>query len=293
MVQIITWPGSGGQRSAVKSEKTGRVSVSAHDLGNGHLECVATADREFIDLEWSEKKIDRYLANVARWPDKTPDELAALALEASAKRAKSKVRRLCKVMGADAMMTLTYRANVGDLALAKRHLKEFVRRVTRVIPGFRAVCAFERQERGAWHVHMACERVSSSLEYHGIKLKSFNVLRAVWRSVTGELGGNVDLSQGHQKKRSPARIAAYLSKYLMKAFSEGEKWSNRWTRFGDIELPKPLQLGRFASMIEAVSACYQLVDSSAEVVNQYLGRWQDVFFLVVENQIAARVDKLK
>ena len=140
------------------------------------------------------------------------------------------------------------------------------------------------RSRGAWHVHMACERVPSSLVRSGVKLKSFNVLRAVWRSVTGEAGGNVDLSQGYGKARSPARIAAYLSKYLMKAFSDGEKGSNRWTRFGGIELPKPIRLGQFPSMLAAITASFALVDHQSVVVNQHLGKWQDVFFLVIEGQ---------
>ena len=283
MIRIMTLPG-GGDKIAFQSSKAETVSLTAHDLGHGHLEVVATADRTWEELDWSQRKIEKLLANKLLWPDHTPEELEAASLKASANRAKSKVRRLCKVMGADCMLTLTYRENVTDLVKAKRHLKEFVRRVTRTIPGFRAVCAFERQERGAWHVHMACECVPASLVRDGVKLKSFNVLRAIWRSVTAESGGNVDVSQGGYKKRSPARIASYLSKYLMKAFEEGDKGSNRWTRFGDIECPKPLKLGQFASMRDAVAAAYQLVDPCASVVSQYLGHWQDVYFLVVENQ---------
>lgn len=283
MIRIITIPG-GGDKIAVQSTRADTVSLTAHDLGNGHLEVVATADRQWEELDWSQRQIETLLANRLKWPDHTPEELELASLKASANRAKSKVRRLCKVMGADCMLTATYRENVTDLALTKRHLKEFVRRVTRAIPGFRAVCAFEQQERGAWHVHMACERVPASLVRAGVKLKSFNVLRAIWRSVTGESGGTINVSQGGSKNRSPARIAAYLSKYLIKAFEDGDKWSNRWTRFGAIECPKPLRLGQYNSMLAAVAAAYELVDGCASVVNQHLGRWQDVFFLVVENQ---------
>ncbi|MFM2276402.1 MAG: hypothetical protein RL211_2274 [Pseudomonadota bacterium] len=283
MIRIITPPG-GGDMIAFQTSRAETCTLTAHDLGHGHLELVATADRHWEELDWSQRKIEKLLQNRKDWPDHTPDDLEEAALRASAARAKSKVRRLCKVMGADAMLTLTYRENVTDIAVCKRHLKEFVRRVSRVITGFRAVCAFEQQARGAWHVHMAIERVSSSLVVSGVRLKSFNVLRAVWRSVTKENGGNVDLSQGQYKKRSPARIAAYLSKYLMKAFEDGAKWSNRWTRYGDIECPKPLKLGQFPSMLAAVHAAYQLVDGCASVVNQYLGHFKDVFFLVVEGQ---------
>lgn len=283
MIRIIQLPGS-PDKIAFQSSRSESCSVTVHDLGHGHLEAVSMAERSWEELDWSQRKIAKFLENKERWPDKTPEELEEAALLASANRARARVRRLCKVMAADCMLTLTYRENVTDLAVTKRHLKEYVRRVTRVIPGFRAVCAFERQKRGAWHVHMAVERVPAALVRDGVRLKSFNVLRAIWRDVTRESGGNVDLSQGANKRRSPARIAAYLSKYLMKAFSDGDKWSNRWTKFGDVEAPKPIKLGRFSSMIEAVQAVYSLVDSCATVVTQYLGKWQDVFFLVVENQ---------
>lgn len=283
MLRIIKSPGS-DVNMIFSSSKASTVSLTAHDLGNGHLEVVATADRHWEELDWSQAKIQKLLDNRLKWPDHTPEELAAKSAEASANRAKSKVRRLCKVMGADTMITLTYRDNIDDLAVCKRHLKEFVRRVNRVIPNFRAVCAFERQQRGAWHVHIATERVQSTLQWAGVKVKSFNVLRAIWRSVTLSAGGNVDFAQGRSKKRSPARIAGYLSKYMTKAFSDGDKGSNRWTRYGDIQVPKPLRLGTYPSMLAAIATAYELVDGCATVVNQYLGRWHDVYFLVVENQ---------
>lgn len=287
MIRILQ-PIKGGDLIAFASSRAETVTLKAHDLGNGHLEVVATADRVWEELDWSQRKIQTLLDNREKWPDQTEEEREAASLKASAQRAKSRVRRLCKVMGADCMLTLTYRANQTDLALCKKHLKEFVRRVNRTIKGFRAVCAFEQQERGAWHVHMAVERVSSSLEYKGVKLKSYNVLRAIWRSVVGDLGGNVDLSSGKGKNRSPARIAAYLSKYLMKAFEDGDKGSNRWTRFGDVECPKAIELGSYQSMREGIAAAFSLVDQSADVVNKFLGRWGDVFFLVVEGQTVHR-----
>ena len=82
-------------------------------------------------------------------------------------------------------MTLTYRANQTDLELCKKHLKEFVRRVRRVLPDFVAIAAFETQKRGAWHVHMACRRVATVLaNKQGVRIKSFDLLRAIWRSAT-------------------------------------------------------------------------------------------------------------
>lgn len=286
MIRIIQ-PCPGGDKIAYQVSRAETVTLKAHDLGNGHLEVSAVADETWTELDWSQRQINTLFQNRIKYPDHTPEELAERALKRSAQRAKTRVRRLCKVMGADCMMTLTYRANVTDLAVCKKNLKEFVRRVSRVIPGFRAVCAFEQQERGAWHVHMAVERVPGALKQDGVKVKSFNLLRAIWRGVTGENGGAVNLAQGGTKKRSPARIASYLSKYLMKAFEDGGKWSNRWTKYGDVECPKPVKLGQFENMQAGIEACFGLVDGCASVVNQYLGKWKDVFFLVVEGQIPA------
>lgn len=65
----------------------------------------------------------------------------------------------------------------------------------------------------------------------GVTLKSFKLVRAVWRSVTDELGGNIDV-QARKRNcgRAPSKIAAYLSKYMTKAYAEGEPWSNPITQ---------------------------------------------------------------
>lgn len=268
---------------AYESKHGTGAKLLAHDLGNGHLEVVAMREQVWIELDWSPLAIEDYLAAVERHREETIAERQAQALAMAARRAAGRVRRLCKVMGADTMLTLTYKVNQTDLALCKKHLKEFVRRVSRKIKGFRAVCAFERQTRGAWHVHMAVERIAPLLGFRDTKVKSFNLLRSIWRSVVGDCGGNVDVANS-KKQRSPARIAAYLSKYLLKAFVEGGKGSNRWTKYGDVECPKPLQFGRYQDMAAAVVAAFDLVDDCGTVVNQHLGKWSDVFFLVVENQ---------
>ena len=50
-------------------------------------------------------------------------------------------------------------------------------------------------------------------------------LLAVLPFVAKELGGNVDVARRKSTaKRSPARIASYISKYITKAFEEGAKF---------------------------------------------------------------------
>lgn len=206
----------------------------------------------------------------------------ALSLTVAANRARANVRRLCKTINADALLTLTYHKAQEDLALCKKHLKEFVRRLRRVCPGFAAVAGFERQKRGTWHVHLACP---ARLMAMGRGVKSFNVIRAIWRSVTGELGGNIDVSRRFRAHRSScARIAAYISKYITKAFAEGDKWSNRWTRFGEMHVPDAVNL-ETDSLRDLIVTAYRAVGSAGEVAGAVIGPDGDWFFFAGEGRL--------
>lgn len=147
---------------------------------------------------------------------------AAANRERSARRARTAVRRLVKAKCLDTMLTLTYRENVTDRAVIARHLDLVIKRIRRVIPGFQYVAVFERQKRGAWHAHLAVERIQSHYLHKGTLVRSYDLLRAIWRAVVGDLGGNVDVSRSKAARRSSARIAAYLSKYIGKGLQSVE-----------------------------------------------------------------------
>ena len=51
-------------------------------------------------------------------------------------------------------------------------------------------------------------------------VRSYDLLRSMWRGVVGVDGGNVDVSRNKRVARSAARLACYLSKYISKGFSE-------------------------------------------------------------------------
>lgn len=254
-----------------------------HHLGNGHAEAVI--QRQVI---WEEAGVlspeawAMYLDSQARHAD----ERKEANRERAARRAKTKVRRLVKVMGLDAMLTLTYRDNQQDLDLCKRHMKEFVRRMRRVLPGFVYVAAFERQERGAWHVHMATHALPRELPAsNGVKVKSFNVVRAVWRSVVGDLGGNID--QARRKRfsaQSSGKLAAYISKYMLKAFADGDDWSNRYSASQGIALPAPVVV-RFKAyaMADLIALAYSEVAGHSCDCMTWLGNFGDTFFLSTES----------
>lgn len=265
-------------------KKASWVKLQAVDLGNGHLEVSGYCPTVWEEADWTPDYLEAVRELIAQHEaERDQAELRALHADQAAKRAKKRVRQLCKAGGVDTLLTLTYRANEVDLAKCKADLKEFVRRLRRVVPGFCAVAGFERQERGAWHVHLACRRFDRELDYRGVKLPSFNVIRAVWRSVTGVRGGNVDVqSRKRNSKRSPARIAAYIAKYITKEFAEGEAWSNRWTKFGTWEVPAKVELGLFADMRQALVAAFDLAGDGQGVVNARISRWSDSFFVFFE-----------
>jgi hypothetical protein len=146
-------------------------------------------------------------------------------------------------MGVDSLFTLTYQANVTDRQVVVKHWEAFLRRVRKVIPGFSYVATLERQKRGAYHIHIATHRLPALLQHEGGKVKSWNVMRGIWRRVVGELGGNFDEAKRkfHAKSKS-FKIARYISKYVSKAFDEADEALEGKKRFWvsqGIEVPKP------------------------------------------------------
>ena len=94
------------------------------------------------------------------------EERAAANRERSARRAKTQVRRLIKAKNLDTMLTLTYRENMMDRAHGARF-----RRLHEAHPShlswLQYVCVFEEQKRGAWHAHLAVQRVQSHYLHKG------------------------------------------------------------------------------------------------------------------------------
>lgn len=155
----------------------------------------------------------------------------------AARRAKTQIRRRCKMIQADAMLTLTYRENMQDMERLQRDVKAFVARL-RALGPFEYVMCIEKQKRGALHVHMACQSFPAWMKNEqGIKVKSYNLIRSIWRRVVGQDNGNIDLTK--PRRNGMHRIASYLSKYISKAledavFNAKSYWSSRG-------IPKPIK----------------------------------------------------
>ena len=269
-----------------------RFHVTIHDLGNGHKEaCIQRAtDWEHVG-PLDPNSINAQVLRGERDDPDADEKRRANALRA-ARRAKTKVRRLCKAFGCEQMLTLTYRENQTDLQLAKKHVKEFVRRLKRLLPGFRYVACYEQQERGAWHAHIAVRAIPLRLMVEGVRLKSFDALRSVWRGVVGLDNGNIDISDGQKKgrkkakRRSPARLAAYMSKYMLKAFEDADEFVNRYSSSEATELPAPVRM-EFArtSLQQLLPEVFSDVAKPGTELFTWLSRWGDVFYIAAEPEI--------
>jgi len=111
----------------------------------------------------------------------------------------------------------------------------------RALGSFAYVAVAERQQRGAIHWHLAVHRLPVVMgASNGVKVKAFNVIRAIWRSVVGDAGGNIDVARRRRSARkSSARIASYISKYVSKAFEDAAKGANRYSGSTGVVLPRP------------------------------------------------------
>jgi len=206
--------------------------IRVHDLGHGHLEALVMPRYAWTEVECLAPSA---LADLEAakgciwvnggWVPHVPTEAEKLDQltrnkERSSRRARTQVRRLCKSKGLSVLLTLTYRENQTDRARMARDFDVFIKRVRRVVPSLQYVCVFEKQKRGAWHAHIAVPRVLSHYLHKGHMVRSYDLLRSMWRGVVGADNGNVDVSRNKRVARSSAKLAAYVSKYISKGFGD-------------------------------------------------------------------------
>lgn len=182
----------------------------------------------------------------------------------SAARAKTMCRRFIKAEGFDELLTLTYRENQTDRALCKLHFKEWVRRMKRALPGFRYCGSFERQERGSMHVHLATNKLPQHAKFEGVKIPAWRLGTEVWRSIVGDdnglcfVGGKLKNGK-YRRNMSLAKMAAYVSKYIMKDWEDVPEEVNRYSRSNGTSVPKPVTMRfhdlKLADLISLVFEC--------------------------------------
>lgn len=246
--------------------------LRVHDLGGGHIESLVLPRHGWSEVDASERCLaDAAMAQGHIWDQANgvwvPSTVSAAEQaqkdadnkERSVRRARTKVRRLIKSKDLNTMLTLTYRENMVDRVRMQRDFDVFMKRVRRIFPGFQYVCVFERQKRGAWHAHIAVRSLLSHYVVKGVMVKSYDLLRTVWRAVVGE--GNVDVSKAVRRRRcSVAKLAGYLSKYISKGFDDCEGGDSY--RASGKSLPPPVVIRcSYTRLVDAVSALYELLET--------------------------------
>lgn len=168
--------------------------------------------------------------------------------ETAGRAAKKRVRQACKTIGADRMITLTYRENMVDRDTALKHWDRFRRRMGKHRQ-FLYVAVIEEQERGAIHFHVAV---------HG--RQSYHLLRGIWAQVVGkdENGrsmSNIDVRNPHRfgfGKDGVHKLAAYIAKYCTKDMSCRTLDQKRY--FCSRGIPKPEVTSWPLACVQAVDA---------------------------------------
>lgn len=186
------------------------------------------------------------------------------------RQSKKCVRFLVKQIEADRLLTLSTRENIQDRERFKKCMKEFFRLVRKGwggqqgIKNFAYVAVLEKQERGAYHAHIAIKGAIN-----------FNFLRTAWHKalgcpgmMTGESSpGNVDVTSprkarwGTEFSRWPTdKLSGYITKYMSKTFDDDLAEKHRYFKSRDIE--KPLEkkyMLNAKTMLEALQETIEIL----------------------------------
>jgi hypothetical protein len=249
---------------------------------------------EFPDGDYFARKDE--IAKLLAREKADAEERRVANLKRNANRAKTACRRVIKAEGFDELLTLTYRENQQDRALCKEHFKEWVRRMKRHLGGvFRFCASFEKQDRGAMHVHLAVHKLPKHAIHKGTKIEGWRLGTAVWRTVVGEDNGLCFVGGKNRKgnqKRKPvgcAKMAAYVSKYITKDYADAEAASNRYSRSNGMPVGKPrVMVFDRATLAEIIGLAFTCEDGDVVIshsASEQFGR----YWLCTENPAKRRV----
>lgn len=197
-------------------EKRFQIKITEFDTGGAEIAA--------IDLRPLVLAHNRALHGSGQvWPEtkEEREQRQERCRQSSCRRAKRKVRHLVRQLSELHMFTLTTRAVISDIEEFKRRFDLFRRAVKaqakRYARNFDYIAVPELQERGAWHLHMACE----SRALKGLMIR-------VWQRLNPE-GAYVHHRANRGGKRPQKALAAYLSKYVSKTFdNDKEKGAKKY-----------------------------------------------------------------
>ena len=134
-------------------------------------------------------------------------------IEEFSRRSRKRLLELCARLRDDArglFLTLTYRENVQNGAVAKRHLDLMLRWLRYHNPDTAIIWRAEQQKRGAWHFHLLLLG-ASFIPVEGIRAHWLKIIEDV-APADGRSAGNVDIERIHDRKK----VMSYVSKYIAK-----------------------------------------------------------------------------
>lgn len=224
----------------------------------------------------------------------TEDDVAAKSdksLRTSIERSKRMIRKRCKAIRADRMLTLSTRANEARIEVWAKWWDEFRRRLNK-LQDFHYVAVLERQQRGAWHIHVA---VSGR--------QNWRLLRSIWLSVISKAGtdGAVNDSThgfgksgffrriGGKGRAMRHRIATYIAKYVGKDADASTFNKKRyWTSKGIVvpETTTYAHLGSESGAMDAVVAAHRCVlenGATCDGAQFYWNQGVGVFWMATGN----------
>ncbi|MDQ7981948.1 hypothetical protein QYH69_32510 [Paraburkholderia sp. SARCC-3016] len=217
------------------------------------------------------------------------------SLRTSIERSKRMIRQRCKAIGADRMLTFSTRSNESSIEVWAKWWDAFRRRMNR-LKDFHYVAVLERQERGAWHIHVA---VSGRQDW--------KLLRSIWLSVLRDSntdGTTYDSIKDFEKylvrrqlsgKGRAMRhlIATYIAKYVGKsagatAFNKKRYWTSK-----GIVLPEVVpyaHLGSECDRGDAIQAAYDCVGANGahfDSAQLFWNRGIGVFWMATGNTVSS------
>jgi hypothetical protein len=176
-------------------------------------------------------------------------------------RAKGEIRRKCLTIGADHLVTLTYRDNVTDRDRVLHDLERLRRALARAGKKIAFVGVLECQKRGAIHPHLAVRG-----------FQDVRLLRRCWYKIVGNGQGQVNV-KGPRPGHSPIKLGRYLSKYISKDFDEMPRSFEQHRYFCSVGISMPTE--RFHLVIDRAA--------SGVVMKMYLLVFQETLRRVGES----------
>jgi hypothetical protein len=225
----------------------------------------------------------------------TDDEAEAKQREnwnRAVRRAKQSIRLLCQQMEADRLFTLTYRENVEDREKVKRDFQEFLRLVRKggyqyhdaagvvhrayPVKDWKYVAVLEKQERGAYHVHVAVKG-----------FQRVSMLRAAWYRALGGSGldrgsdtpGAVNVTSPRQygknrREWKTSQLASYIVKYLHKTFDELQAEKRRYWSSRNLKKPSVERIWLCATnFVDAIKETYAYAKGVYGVIDRDVLLW--------------------